>query len=195
MTNHNAITERWSNYWPPPERTSPRLCSCISWLFRTPQHCQDTPCWSTCQLDEPASMNTVEDVTMMKRNPKIWHRTEHDNMTLSIFVHTQRTYTRNNNVTYCIYIYKNAYLIHISSPLPWHVRSTERAAACPAGISQTASCIQYLSSGSPDDLIQSPPSETGEHTVTVQYYTPIQFQPTDRKKKKKEHKGRTGNDD
>lgn len=95
-------------------------------------------------------------------------------------MHTQR----NNEMKHMNF--KNACWIRIPSPLPWHVRSTERAAACPAGTSQTASCIQYLSSGSPDDLIQSPPSGTGKHTLcnTVQNYPPINTDGRNKKKKK-----------
>lgn len=49
----------WSHNRPPQEQTSPRLCSCIWWLSRTPQHCQGNLCWSTCQLGEPVSRSTV----------------------------------------------------------------------------------------------------------------------------------------
>lgn len=65
----------WRHNWPPQEQTSPRLCSCIWWLSHTPQHCQGTPCWSTCRLDEPVSRSTVgkvrrflKDVTRHKTN-------------------------------------------------------------------------------------------------------------------------------
>lgn len=43
-------------------------------------------------------------------------------------------------------------------PLPWREHSTGRAAACPAGPNQTASCTQNQSSGPPAALIQSQPT-------------------------------------
>lgn len=55
-----------------------------------------------------------------------------------------------------------------SSPLPWRGRSTGRAAAYPAGPSQTASCTQHLSFGLPDALIQSPPTGTQINTLFFQ---------------------------
>lgn len=57
------------------------------------------------------------------------------------------------------------FAICASSPLPWRERSTGRAAGCPAGPSQTASCTQHQSFGLPDALIRSPPTWTQINTL------------------------------